>query len=297
MLSRMAGNKKTLVVVAFVLTLLLSTATASQLVRSGKGELCAIVGTANPDGYTKPPVVSVSSPSNGTAYQVNNVILSFNVTVGESNTSLSRYIHRVYYEADWQPNTNVIDGPLILNEYDLSGGVSPPMFYTLSLTGVPEGKHNITVYAVEKGAYLSSRDETFLLMWEFSIAGSSAVFFTVDTTPPRISILMPLNITYETTGVPLNFMVNEPASWMGYSLDEQENVTVTGNTTLPELLVGQHTLMFYANDAAGNPADAKTVTFSVVEPFLTVPVAVASGASIAAVAIGLLVYFKKRKRG
>ena len=53
----------------------------------------------------------------------------------------------------------------------------------------------------------------------------------------------------------------------------------------------------YAEDSLGNMGASETVVFSVASPFPTVPVAVASGASAIAVAAGLLVYFKKFKRG
>jgi hypothetical protein len=67
--------------------------------------------------------------------------------------------------------------------------------------------------------------------------------------------------------------------------------------TLPELSVGQHTLALYSNDTAGNPAASQTIAFTVVEePFPVVPVAAASVASAGIIAVGLLVYFKKRKR-
>jgi hypothetical protein len=45
--------------------------------------------------------------------------------------------------------------------------------------------------------------------------------------------------------VPLHFFIDEPASWMGYSLDGKDKVTATENMTLPELSVGQHTLIVY----------------------------------------------------
>ena len=62
--------------------------------------------------------------------------------------------------------------------------------------------------------------------------GSSTVLFTIDMSPPSISILSPQNKTYDTTDIPLTFALNEPASWMAYSLDGQTNVTIAGNVTL-----------------------------------------------------------------
>ncbi|MHA2202527.1 MAG: hypothetical protein ACW991_02450 [Candidatus Hodarchaeales archaeon] len=35
-----------------------------------------------------------------------------------------------------------------------------------------------------------------------------------------------------TTSIGLNFTVNEPTSWIGYSLDSAANVTITGNNFL-----------------------------------------------------------------
>jgi parallel beta-helix repeat protein len=120
----------------------------------------------------------------------------------------------------------------------------------------------------------------------------------LDTTPPSISIASPENTTYTKNRVSLNFSTNEPVSWLGYSLDGQENVTITGNTTVSDLSNGLHKVTFYANDTSANTGKSKTVVFTVdvPEPFLTTIVAAASVAIVAVVGVGLLVYFKKRKR-
>ena len=83
---------------------------------------------------------------------------------------------------------------------------------------------------------------------------------------------------------------------MGYSLDGQETATVTGNTTLTGLSWGLHNVTVYAKDLFENTGNSDTIWFSIAEPFPTTLVAVASGASIAIIGIGLLIYFKKRKR-
>lgn len=56
----------------------------------------------------------------------------------------------------------------------------------------------------------------------------------VDKTPPVISNLTIENKTY-TAEIPLNFSLNEIASQISYSLDNQANVTILGNTTLAGL--------------------------------------------------------------
>jgi hypothetical protein len=82
-------------------------------------------------------------------------------------------------------------------------------------------------------------------------------------------------------------------------LDGAQNITITGNETMANLTEGLHSITVYANDTFGNMGASVTVTFdvtfNVASPFPTVPIAVASGASLAAVGIGLLVYFKKRR--
>jgi LPXTG-motif cell wall-anchored protein len=65
--------------------------------------------------------------------------------------------------------------------------------------------------------------------------------------------------------------------------------------TLPKVSLGQHNLTIFASDALGNYASPKTISFNVVAPFPTTLVITASGASLAVIGIGLLVYFKKRK--
>jgi parallel beta-helix repeat protein len=95
---------------------------------------------------------------------------------------------------------------------------------------------------------------------------------------------------------PLDFTVNKPVLWIVYSLDGEENVTVTGNVTLTDLSDGLHSVRVYANDTFGSMEASETISFSMAEPFPTALVVAASGASAAVIGIGLLVYFKKPKR-
>jgi parallel beta-helix repeat protein len=118
----------------------------------------------------------------------------------------------------------------------------------------------------------------------------------IDANAPSITIQSPENRTYNTTSLDLNFAVNKPTIWMGYSLDGDENVTVIGNTTLAGLSAGLHNVTVYAKDEFGNIGASETVVFTVAEePFPVAPVAAASVATIAVVGAGLVVYFKKRR--
>jgi parallel beta-helix repeat protein len=76
----------------------------------------------------------------------------------------------------------------------------------------------------------------------------NSTFFDMQTTPPKISIQSPTNQTYDESSVSLDFSVDvvsvvKTVNWTGYSLDGQQNVTITGNTTLTGLPNGLHALM------------------------------------------------------
>jgi len=146
------------------------------------------------------------------------------------------------------------------------------------LSDVSEGPHSVTVYV----------NDTF-----GNMASSGNVSFSVDTFSPRIVVVSPENRTYGGSDIQTAFTVDEPVSWLGYSLDGQDNVTVTGNVTLAVLADGSHNIKFYAIDLVGNTGASKTVYFEIA-PFPTVlVVAVAVTITITVAAAYLLL--KRRK--
>ncbi len=122
-----------------------------------------------------------------------------------------------------------------------------------------------------------------------------AVFQRIPS--PKISILFPQNQKYNESSVPLVFTADKVINWTGYSLDGNQNVTISGNCTLTALTNGLHNITIYANDTYGNVGVSETVEFTVAKPELF-PIAAVVAVSIAVAAfvvvVGLLVYFKKR---
>jgi hypothetical protein len=116
----------------------------------------------------------------------------------------------------------------------------------------------------------------------------------VDNTAPAIEVLSPAPGTYNASSIQLSFTVDEPASLIAYSLDGQENITITENITLTGLANGVHELTIYAKDKTGNTEASETICFSVAVPFPTALIAAASGVVITVVAACLLCYRKKR---
>jgi parallel beta-helix repeat protein len=80
---------------------------------------------------------------------------------------------------------------------------------------------------------------------------------------PEINILSPTNGTHRLNVLPLTLNMNKPAQ-LSYSLDNQPNITITGNTILSDLPIGVHNLEVHANDSASHETTSKiafTITF------------------------------------
>jgi hypothetical protein len=163
--------------------------------------------------------------------------------------------------------------------YSLDGEQNVTVTGNRTIIELKNGLHNVVVYANDSLG---------------NIGASQTINFTIAV-PPKISILSPQNQTYTNSNVPLTFNADKPANWLGYSIDEQLNTTLTGNTTISGLSLGEHNLTIYANDTYGNRVASKTITFSITQPFPTVTVAIISVIAIIVVASGLLVYHKKHK--
>ncbi len=266
-------------------------------------------GDVYPRSDTKPPKILILSPENNSTLTANSAFFRLNVEIGESKSAdqTSLMIESVYYKADWLENYTYV------YKY-----VPDPSVYTsqtksefstiLNITDIPEGRHSMIVYAVEKGTYYEPNMSevpmwslnTTVTYYDFKVTGASPVSFTIDATPICISVLPIKNETYaksEVSGVPLNFIMNGEPSKISFVLDDHDNVTIAGNTTLNGLLVGVHNVTVYAWDAAGNIGASQTVSFNIGKPesFPKVPVAVVSVAVIAVLA-GLLLYLKKYRR-
>ena len=112
--------------------------------------------------------------------------------------------------------------------------------------------------------------------------------------PPTISVISPKNTTYESSNVSLAFTVNKPVSWIGYSLDGQANITVTGNTTLTSLASGLHNITVYAKDNSESMGVSDVITFSIpAESFPIAPIATVSGATVVIAMVGLFYHSRK----
>lgn len=250
---------------------------------------------ANPYARIPPlahPQISILTLEDNMLHTSNDLTIAFNVSMNfEKGWS---YISYVTYKASWQPNE------ITIYEWRSNGSLNDPKFlsefsYKLNLTGIPEGKQTVMVNVGGHGGYNDERGGP----WIFDDAhNSSSISFTVNSAHFVTNILSPQNKTYNTSEVPLLLEISEPFTQISYSLDEQDFVMVSGNTTLTGLPNGHHKVTVYAADESGNSRTAQTLYFSVdeQETFPIAPVIALSGASVVIIGVGLLVHFRKTSK-
>ncbi len=192
-----------------------------------------------PLGDTTPPNITFNSPQNNTAYSRYNI--DFDIMVTEPIAANASVL--VYYYAAAAPLQITLE----------NDPKNPYHWYnnTVNLTdsGYGEGEYNATFNVTD----LSGN------------SNSSTVYFTVDTTPPDVTIHSPGNNTYPTTQIDLNYTTTDNSgkvSQVTYSLDGAANATISGNTTL-NIPNGLHTITLYARDTAGNTGSSTTIHFLV----------------------------------
>lgn len=187
------------------------------------------------------------------------------------------------YSTIFVPLNFSLSEPANWTGYSLDGQANTTITGNTTIGPLSDGSHHVTVYANDTVG---------------NMGRSSTVYFSIDSTPPSVSVISPENKTYTVADISLTFTVAEPVSWIGYSFDGQANVTVTGNTTLYGLADGLHSLTVCARDAAGNTGASETVYFSVntkqPEPFPWWILAAIVGA--AAVAIAVVLYLVKIRK-
>jgi hypothetical protein len=181
---------------------------------------------------------------------------------------------------------------LYLGGYRGSVGASE---HTSGLHGLSEGPHIVKVWASSQDSYSEAQ-----------------IIFTVDCTAPTIRDISIENATYTTTDMELLCRIDEPFSWIGYSLDNQAKVTIKvvpyyfyslkdknidalqANVTLTGLSEGPHSLVFYANDTAGNMGVSEKIMFTVDVPEPFSPGAILAPASATAIAVTALLLACRR---
>lgn len=196
--------------------------------------------------------------------------------VGVENAA--RNLYMVYYDNSFVRHELVSATTLSLNTYycvelEMKLGAIDTQ-YRVYLNGIEVTDLTVTGMSWSYSAFPPNRISIGVAAMDYGSASHSTAYFddvvVADSyigpepaVPPSVTILSPQNTTYNVPDVPLTFMVNETASWMGYSLDGQNNVTVADNTTMTGLSDGSHQVIVYANNSLGAMGSSETVYFTV----------------------------------
>jgi hypothetical protein len=251
--------------------------------------------------YQAPPIITINSPENNSRLASNEFLINFTIAKPEFGWLVSARTPTKEFKSIMSYLNIILDGKGI-RFVEANSFLSEPFNYSERITNLTDGVHSLEIKVHCRGWDLEIHG-----FWERELpydVSSGNVSFTSDVTPPRISILKPTDngvfdaFAIRDLGFPLVFETSESVSSAFYSLDGKEPIATSGNITLSGLSAGLHNVTVYANDTFGNMGESETITFTMEalqEPFPTTLAITASGASIAIVAAGVLVYFKKRK--
>jgi parallel beta-helix repeat protein len=121
--------------------------------------------------------------------------------------------------------------------------------------------------------------------------------------PPAVFFTSPENKTYTVTSVSLKYTVSEETSWVKYSLDNQANVTVSGDVTLSDLEYGEHSITVYVEATDGKAGKSETLYFTIAEgaeppqaDFSALLLVVAIVAAAAIVGVILVLFMRAGKK-
>jgi hypothetical protein len=235
------------------------------------------------------PIIKITSPKENATYTNGTINVCFTV-IGSKDPSFVVMSLNGWYKGDWMNNSKIADG--MVGEYNSR----IPIFlqYNFDVTGIPFGEHSLLITASGSADFIKNNSP--IPKYLCSLSSTLCVNFSVRNNP-IITFPSSQNCTVTDSSFPLNFTVDHSVTEMAYSLDKQESVPISGNTTLTDLPNGEHNVTVYAADAFGNTGTSDTLFFSVKPPeFPVMPVVAAFVTVVVLIAAGLLVYNKKRKR-
>lgn len=158
----------------------------------------------------------------------------------------------------------------------------------VKLPPLTDGEHKITLYLNGRAGFPT----------EPKPEKSTVIYFKINTEQPKIVNLSIKNQTYNQTEIPLNLTINKQTSWIAYSLDNGAQITINGNTTL-NVATGNHTIVVYANDTAGNMWRSEMTHFIVQLPaadLKTEDSTLITAVGLVSAAIATTVLVAKRKK-
>lgn len=115
--------------------------------------------------------------------------------------------------------------------------------------------------------YPTAKEKTTAGIWDTPATMNANNIDRFPLTAPvnmkyQVTILQPASTSYDARSVTLATLTTGPASWSGYSLDGNTNVTIKSDTLLSGLSEGIHTITAYAGKEGG-PCASETIRFEI----------------------------------
>ncbi len=259
------------------------------------------------DMPVNPPNMVITSPQENGSYSNGTVYLNFTAHgpygyYGNYYIFYQNYIKEIQYKGDWMPQETTY---LVPNSSDTTGSTPYQIHFkqfNFALKDIPFGRHSLNVTLVgvvyQVATYnLQSFEKMYSETWVYpQLSCSKIINFTVSTNP-KIIVPSIQNTTVYKSSVPLNFIIDHAVLEMAYSLDGQNIIPISGNTTLTGLSNGQHNVTVYATDSSGNTYVSDTRLFYVdaSKESLIIPLVITLLIVLVGVALISLVYFRRRK--
>jgi hypothetical protein len=180
-----------------------------------------------------------------------------------------------YYIADFNPGYSFssyiichLDDAVVYDKVVSFGATSENsrvINCNIPLENVSTGTHTVLVEVTSIGTYWHTINHVYN-KWDAPVYTSVTATITVEADPPVILLTSPENNkVYFGNNIWLNMTIDKPHSRVVYCLDGQENITITGNMTLPYMDMRVHNLTVYVWDNFGNVGTSQTVTFAQAE--------------------------------
>ncbi len=230
-------------------------------------------GSTRADGTT--PTIYVSP-------QTSSVGLTLNFTL---DVKIRNVYQMTEYEVhlDWNPAvlnlTKIVKGAFLSNNSQIpTNFYKTPNYVTGTLAcieaqvpaqmqnGVGTGTGNATLFtltftAVGTGQCTLHLHDTYVIFVTSNLANVAEDGY-FNNQQAQLTLISPQNETYYSSSIPVSLTLTEPASWIGYSLDNQQNTTITGNTII-NVGDGAHKIIIYANGTSGNMVSSQIIYFTV----------------------------------
>ena len=141
-----------------------------------------------------------------------------------------------------------VDDPTATAWCSLDGGTAAICTSPMTYTGLADGAHTISVYAVSNSMLTGSTVTTG---------------FTVDTVAPALTVTSSPSGPVRSANASVAFSVNDPTATAWCSVDSGAATVCTSPVNFGSLAAGAHTISLYAVDPAGNVSSTSHVTLTI----------------------------------